>query len=256
MPQGLAKPTKVALIVAAVVAALLFINFLPTFFLETPGMHKLEGDNIDVYYERQEDAAKDVLDYVDPIAADLSAQLGVDERVSIYVYDQQATMQTKRYGLIAPLLGLDWYIGDNIGSNTVILTSPANPPASHSYETIVGSAPHELVHCYVAALNPHVSKWLTEGMALYLANGEEFDPSYLNALPSYDDVTSNNPIRFEECGGYQLANTYVEYLDVTYGWDKVVELVRTEDYETVLGVTHEQAYEGWIDYLQRTYEPN
>ena len=31
----------------------------------------------------------------------------------------------KKYGFIGPLLGLDWYIGDNRGAD-VILTSPAN----------------------------------------------------------------------------------------------------------------------------------
>ena len=41
-------------------------------------------------------------------------------------------MQTKKYGLIGPLLGLDWYIGDNRGTN-VLLTSPANPGVITSY---------------------------------------------------------------------------------------------------------------------------
>ena len=253
MPRRPTKPVRVLLATVAVVAALALVNFLPTLDLATPGMHRLRGRNVDVYYEREEDAARDVLDYVDPVAADLSARLGTSQRVSIYVYDEQATMQTKRYGLVAPLLGLDWYIGDNVGSDAVVLTSPANPPASHDHDSVMGAAPHELVHCYVAALNPHASKWLSEGMALYLANGEEFDPSYLEALPSYRDVTSNDPLRFERCGGYQLANTYVEYLDATYGWDRVVELVRTEDYGGTLGTSRERAYEGWVEYLRRTY---
>lgn len=49
------------------------------------------------------------------------------------IYDHQSTMQKKKYGYIGPLLGLDWYIGDNIGTD-VILTSPANPGKVHDYD--------------------------------------------------------------------------------------------------------------------------
>ncbi len=39
------------------------------------------------------------------------------QNVNVYIYDYQNAMQAKKYGYVAPLLGLDWYIGDNIGTN-------------------------------------------------------------------------------------------------------------------------------------------
>lgn len=65
----------------------------------------------------------------------IAQKLGFTEKqdINVYIYDHQNTMQTKKYGLIAPLLNLDWYIGDNRGTD-VILTSPANPGEVHDYD--------------------------------------------------------------------------------------------------------------------------
>ena len=106
-------------------------------------------------------------------------------------------MQTKKYGFAAPLLGLDWYIGDNIGTE-VILTSPANPREAHSYDDIKYAVMHEFVHAYVSVINKDVDLWLTEGMALYLSNGEPFYKEYLEyyTIPTYDIINSNNPLTF------------------------------------------------------------
>ena len=41
----------------------------------------------------------------------------------------------KKYGLVVLFLNLDWYIGDNRGTN-VLLTSPANPGSAHDYDEI------------------------------------------------------------------------------------------------------------------------
>lgn len=135
-------------------------------------------------------------------------------------------------------LYLDWYIGDNIGTN-VILTSPANPGKVHNYNDNKFAVLHEMVHAYVSVLTPHIQLWLTEGLALYLSNGEHFFKSYLKSLdiPSYSDIQTKNPIKFSNIGGYSLAHTYIEYLNDTYGWDKVLELIKTEDYFKVFGIS-------------------
>lgn len=106
----------------------MMLNFIPTWNLKTTAMNVLSGDWVNVYYETEIDAAKDVFAYANTETASIAEKLGFREKqnVNVYIYDDQTTMQTKKYGYIAPLLGLDWYIGDNIGTN-VILTSPANP---------------------------------------------------------------------------------------------------------------------------------
>lgn len=164
-------------------------------------------------------------------------------------------MQKKKYGYIGPLLGLDWYIGDNIGTD-VILTSPANPGKVHDYDNNKYAVLHEIVHAYISVKNPNIHLWLTEGMALYLSNGEEFYKEYLEEMkiPTYEDTCTRNPIRFSNCGGYTFANTYIEYLESTYGWSKVLELIETEKYEQVFGKSSEEIYDEWVLYLNNYYQ--
>lgn len=251
---------KIAIILLAVIiiiAALLFLNFLPTFSLKTGDMKKLQGQWVDVYYEKEKTAAEDVFQYADAETKDIAKKLGFHEKqnVNIYIYDFQSTMQRKKYGFIGPLLGLDWYIGDNIGTN-VILTSPANPGPVHDYDNNKNAVLHEIVHAYISVLNPDIHLWLTEGVALYLTNGEPFYREYLEdmPIPTYSDTLTRNPIRFSKCGGYQLAHIYIEYIDGQYGWDKVLDLMKTENYEECLGISEEELYNEWVNYIQNYYQ--
>ena len=251
------KSIKILLGIIIVVSSICFINFIPTFHLKTSGMSKLEGNWVNVYYETEKGAAEDVFQYADTETEEIAEKLGFNEKenVNIYIYDQQSTMQRKKYGLIGPLLGLDWYIGDNIGTN-VIFTSPANPGKVHDYDNNKYAVLHEIVHAYISVRNPDIHLWLTEGMALYLSNGEPFYKEYLEEMriPSYKDTCTGNPIRFSNCGGYTFANTYIEYLDMTYGWNKVLELMETEDYEKVLGKSGREIYEEWVLFLEEYYQ--
>lgn len=238
------------------ISILVLINMIPTWKLKTKDMTKLEGNWVNVYYEAEEEAAKDVFLLAELKAEEIVQKLGFSTKqdVTIYIYDDQSTMQTKKYGFIAPLLGLDWYIGDNINTS-VILTSPANPGKVHHYNSITSAVLHEMVHAYVSVLNPDIQLWLTEGLALYLSNGEPFYQSYLESLPipSYSDIQTKNPVKFSNIGGYRLAHTYIEYIHVTYGWDKVLELIVTEDYGEVFGVSEKELYFEWVDYIKNYY---
>lgn len=250
------KTKKCILIILAAVGCLLagiIINFIPTWNLKTTNMDMLSGDWINVYYETEEDAARDVFTYANAETSAIAQKLGFQEKqnVNVYIYDHQKTMQTKKYGFIAPLLGLDWYIGDNIGTN-VILTSPANPGELHDYDNNKYAVLHEIVHAYVSVINGDVDLWLTEGMALYLSNGEPFYKENLEYLtiPTYHDTTSNSPLTFSNCGGYTFAHTYIEYLDKTYGWDKLLQLVKTQNYEQCFDKSKHEIYEEWVHYIE------
>lgn len=243
--------------VSGIIAMIGIINFIPTFSLKVPDMSVMEGKWVDVYYEKEKGAAEDVFQYADFHTETVANKLGFRKKqdVKIYIYDSQSMMQTKKYGYIAPLLGLDWYIGDNIGTN-VILTSPAHPGPVHSYDNNKYAVMHEIVHAYISVINPNVPLWLTEGMALYLSNGDEFHKAYLNdmQIPAYKDTCTKNPIRFSNCGGYTFAHTYIEYLDCTYGWDSILKLVETEDYEGCFGKTQKEIYAEWVVYVENYYQ--
>lgn len=236
---------------------LVCVNFIPVLNLKTSDMRILNGNWVNVYYESEEAAAKDVFQYADAETQNISEKLGFAEKqdVNVYIYDYQNTMQTKKYGFIAPLLNLDWYIGDNIGTD-VILTSPANPGEVHNYDNNKYAVLHEIVHAYISVTNKNIDLWLTEGMALYLTNGEPFYKEYIeyNGIPSYKDTCSNNPLTFSNCGGYTFAHTYIEYLDLNYGWEKVLLLIETEDYDKCFGKSREEIYNEWVEYISDYYQ--
>lgn len=230
---------------------MLIINFIPTFNLKTSDMNMLSGEWVNVYYESEEAAAKDVFQYADGATASIAQKLGFKEKqdINVYIYDYQNTMQTKKYGLIAPLLNLDWYIGDNIGTD-VILTSPANPGEVHDYDNNKYAVLHEIVHAYISVINKDIDLWLTEGVALYLSNGLPFNKEFINnGIPTYKDTCSNNPLTFSDCGGYTFAHTYIEFLDTNYGWDSVLSLLETEDYESCFGKSKKEIYNEWVNYI-------
>lgn len=152
-------------------------------------------------------------------------------------------------------MGLDWYIGDNIGTD-VILTSPANPGKIHTYDNNKYAVLHEIVHAYVSVLNEDIDLWLTEGCALYLTNGEPFYRDYIEqiGIPTYKEICSDNPLTFSDCGGYAYAHTYIEYMEVTYGWNAVLEIIKSEDFEEVLGKSKENIYDEWVAYIKEYYQ--
>ena len=81
--------------------------------------------------------------------------------------------------------------------------------------------------------NPDIHLWLTEGMALYLRNGEEFYKEYLEEMKisTYEDTCKRNFICFSNCGGYTFANTYIEYLK-----------------------SSKEIYDEWVLYLKNYYQ--
>lgn len=254
--MALTRKKKIALrvIIGIVIflAVAVLVNFIPVFSLKTADMKQLSGKWINVLYEKEEAAARDVFEYADGETKAVAEKLGFTEKqdINVYIYDNQATMQTKKYGFIAPLLGLDWYIGDNIGTN-VILTSPANPGKVHDYDNNKYAVLHEIVHAYVSVINSKVELWLTEGTALYLSNGEPFERDILNYcnIPTYEQTCTGNPIEFSNCGGYTFAHTYIEYIEKNYGWDKVLELIKTQDYEGCFGKSKRDIYDEWVEFI-------
>ena len=251
------KMVKILGIIFVVAALLIFIDFIPTLGLKTSNMHIIEGKWVNVYYEEEEVAAKDIFQLANVRSGELAKKLGFGEKqnINIYIYDNQSTMQMKKYGLIGPMLSLDWYIGDNIGKD-VILTSPANPGKVHNYDNNKQAALHEMVHAYVSIINPHIRLWLTEGMALYLSNAEPFYKKYTYNMhiPTFSEMKTSNPVKFSNIGGYTFANTYIEFIYKVYGWEKLMMIIKTEDYEKVFGKSDEDIYNEWINYIKNYYQ--
>lgn len=255
MKRNSKKPLLIAGLVLAVIALLFCASFIPTLWLDNGSMHAISGDWITVYYESHEDAARDVFALTEAEAGRLTQKLGFSNKqdLKLYIYDKQSTFQTKKYGLAALILNLNWYIGDNRGS-TVILSSPAEVTNQASYDRRKYAAPHELVHALNSILNSKMPLWLNEGAALYLTNGDPPDDLYDNSpIPTLQQMDTKSPVGFSNIGGYYFAHTYIEYLDKTYGWEKVLMLLKTSDYNNAFGSAKETIYQEWIAYLKDNY---
>jgi len=252
------KILRAAAFVLAALVLLALVNFFPTFSLKTPGMQALSGQYVTVFYETEQSAAEDVFALAEARGGELAELLGLQQTkpVEIFIYDQQSVMQTKKYGLVAPLLHLDWYIGDNVGAR-VLLTSPANPGPAHTYEDNRTAALHELVHAYNSLLNPKMTYWIDNGLAGYLSGQK---PSYPVAtyalLPTLEQTRVAGalaPVTFANFSGYEYSYTYVEYLDKTYGWDAVKSFARSGDYLSAFGASEEAIYDGWTAFVTNSY---
>jgi hypothetical protein len=251
------KALNIAICVGMILFALVVINFIPTFFLKNPRMTEPIGQYTTVYYESEEAAAKDILQLVDNESDRIAKKLGFayPQDITFYIYDSQHGMQIKKYGFVVLFLGLDFYVGDNRSTN-VILTSPANPGNGHDYESVKEASVHEMVHAYNSILNPGMSLWFNEGMATYLARGQNpredlYSTSYY--VPSIAQMNTTSPIEFAEIGGYDFAYTYVEYLDSVFGWDIVLTYAKSGNYIGTFGKDENSIYNGWIEFLEEHY---
>ncbi len=255
MSKSFKKALKVTGFVLLGCALLFAASFIPTLWLQNSGMHVLNGNWITVYYENHKEAAEDVFDLAEKEAGRLTQKLGFDEKqnLSLYIYDKQSTFQTKKYGLIALLLNLDWYIGDNKGTSA-LLASPGETGMKNEYDLRKYAAPHEMVHALNSILNSSMPKWLNDGSALYLTNGNPRDDLYdISPIPTLSQMNTENPVAFADMGGYEYAHTYIEFLDKTYGWNNILSLLKTGDYGSAIGKSKEILYDEWVKFLKENY---
>ena len=249
------KWLKIILISLSSLLIVSLATFIPVLNNETSGMSALIGEYVTVYYEKEETAARDIFVQADSESERIANALGFDtpQNIKVYVYDKQSTFQTKKYGLIALLLDIDWYIGDNKGTD-VLLTSPANPGKYHSYEEIVNEVHvHEMVHAYNSVLNSKMRLWINEGMAGYLSNQVPQYTISRESIPNMEQMQTSSPVEFANMDGYPLSYTYIEYLNNTYGWESVLNLARSNDFVEAFGVEENEIYKGWAEYLQVNY---
>ena len=77
---------KITLGIVAFLLVAVFVNFIPTFSLKTANMKLLSGNWVNVYYETEEAAAKDVFGYADEETEAIAQKLGFSEKQDINVY--------------------------------------------------------------------------------------------------------------------------------------------------------------------------
>lgn len=164
------------------------------------------------------------------------------EKGTVVVYSNVGRFQRAYLGyLLSPFFG-DWAAGGAY-RDMVLITSPDQPGSEHTYEGIMEILLHEYVHTLVFAVNDWPDLWLDEGLATYLSGQEGKLP---DVLPSFEVMQSQSMGDFIEHEGYAVARSFVKHVIDNYGPAKMVELVRTNDYETLLGKSKLDVFNEWV----------
>ena len=144
-----------------------------------------------------------------------------------------------------------------------MMVSPLNPGSSHTYESLMQVIVHEFVHMavdHVRGGKPMAGfpRWLAEGYACYEAGqiNENIRKSIGSGLPekvppTWTQLEKASEIEFGYMNGYGLSETIVEFLIVTYGYNKLVLLIKEpENIETIYGLSKNVLEKQWIQYLE------
>lgn len=244
------KSIRHLLVILVVVVGILFLGFKKNIKLDN--MQVYETKHFTIYYETLEQAT--ILD-IDkkletnyPTIQDFFGP-SQNQKGRIVVYANVARFQQAYLGLFLSLLYGDWATGAAY-QDLVLVTSPENHGAQHTYEDILEIIVHEYVHTLVYQQNEMPDIWLDEGIATFLA-GQKSQLS--SAIPSFEDMQKQDMDTFLENDGYAFCYTYVEYLVKVYGAEKVIALIQTNNYEETLGKSARDIYNAWVRHLETEY---
>jgi hypothetical protein len=173
-------------------------------------------------------------------------RLDEKSKQAVIVYESVEQFHHAYLGVILSFAYDDWAAAAAY-QDLVLITSPENPGSQHTYADILDMIVHEYVHTRVYQLNESADIWLDEGLATFLAGQKGELPR--SPVPTYEQLQSQEQKTFVENQGYAWSPAYVEYLINTYGPNKVVELVKTNDYEACLGESNQEVYNKWVAYL-------
>ncbi|AFQ43536.1 hypothetical protein [Desulfosporosinus meridiei] len=248
------KVFKCMLIVLSIILLIAIIQYIPALFLQTPDMQIKEGKYVCVYFQKgDEKGAQEVFDLLELTSKDIRQKLGFTSsayKTKMYIYKSQSTFQMRKFGLVTLIFAPKWYIGDN-KDEIALMVSPYAKVEVHDHDGILSAAPHEMIHTINYLINPRLSYWIDNGVAGYLSNQvPQSERISRKRVPAFQDIQTENEIKFGTIGGYDYSYSYIEYLDKTYGWDKVVEIVKGGSYQDAFSKSEKEIYDGWVKYLK------
>jgi hypothetical protein len=244
--------------------------------IESPTLHHDANDNVihwDVHKASQHfdlyssEPDRNVLDDIAKVLEENfrsvtdRLQTHFAERIRVYVYPDTRTFHAAIHVPDAP----DWVVGAG-GINELKMVSPMNPGTVHTYASLMQAIVHELVHAAVLNVRGErglagMPKWLNEGYAFYEARQMTDDMRrrvYSNALrdtpPSWATLDTASMVEFGDMDGYPLSTTIIEFLVETYGFDKLLELIRSpENLSTLYSTSRDSLEKQWVQYLKEMY---
>lgn len=178
------------------------------------------------------------------------------KNVDVYVYSDLDTYHKEINQPDAPT----WVVG-NAGPepNTIKMANPLNVDGP-SYSNFMKIIVHEFTHVVVSNINPNASNipiWLNEGIATY--ESKQFSKA---DMTNYKDKLGKYPLKdletdflaFGNNNGYIISYCIVEYIIKTYGYDKLIDSIKTpSDMEKIFGVSKEDFQNSFIFYINNNY---
>jgi hypothetical protein len=249
------KPKTVWIIVLSIVL-LLVLQTLPVFFPRPLGSKVLEDERIRLYYvPGDEKGANEVFDLLNEKSDEIYKKMNFKntEQIEVNLYPTQWQLAIREAGFATLIIAPPWYIGDSHNGN-IMMVSPYTPVSAHNHDSILMATLHELVHSIVFHINPELSYFWDNGLATYLA-GQTPEEGSLRSMPvpSITDMHTDNGLVFGNMGGYAFSYDYIEFLEQTYGLDKVVDYASGNgDYVAVFGFTEEEIYQQWAQSLNQS----
>lgn len=204
-----------------------------------------ETPHFNIYYEDLSPAAlQDIAEMLEGKFPQLQDFFSLDAhpKGTIVVYENIEQFQRAYLGWILSLFYGDWASGAAYW-DIVLATSPENPGAAHTYTETLDIIVHEYVHTRIYAINETPNIWLDEGLATYLADqGNSAEVT----IPSFEILQAEDMGTFLDHDGYAVGQAYVAYLIETYGPEKTLNLIRTNNYEATLGQSAQEVYAEWV----------
>ncbi len=180
-------------------------------------------------------------------------QVTLDEKIKVTIYPNISDFH-KAIGKIA---AEEWLVGV-ARKNEILMVSPLNPGRIHTYETLMKVIVHEYTHILVGNINYNTDVYLNEGIAVVEANQIDNNTRYYlkevaksDKLPSVDEM-KNNYGKLEQ--PYFLSGGFVEFIVNTYGYDKIIDLIKApDDIENIIGSKKEEIISKWNEYILGSY---
>jgi hypothetical protein len=165
----------------------------------------------------------------------------------------------------------DNYDGQSI-ENTVYVLIPktwqALPDTIFPPERTRMLISHEMAHSFVYHINPRISGWLTEGIALY-EQTPVFNETIRKAgfiwwiesdikkgsIPEFSELFSGkkitNPLITKD---YVFAGSFVDFVITRYGYDAMINFVKSQDFTKSFGKGESGVQDEWIKFLTDVYK--
>jgi hypothetical protein len=245
---------KKTIMAIKIILVLVVLQTLPVFFVKPWNSKEMKNDFINLsYQEGDEEGAREVFNLLVEKSESIYDKMDYvrEDPIDVIIYKTQSSLAIREAGFITLLIAPDWYIGDSHNGNVMML-SPNTPIEAHTHDSILMATIHELVHSINYRINPNLSYFWDNGLATYLSKqvpgSDEYD---INRIPSIEDMHTDNGLKFGNMGGYAFSYLYIQYLDETYGWDKVVAYSSGDgNYKDVFNKTEEDIYNEWCLYLK------